>query len=288
MIRTHIFPAIRFMAWLAPLALALSACNLEKEINIELPEYDTRPALECYLEPGKPFSLLLTKTAPYFEDFPTLDDRFLQNILEDSATVVIRHNGQEYPLQNQFFFNPFSGKLFNYFSLTPVPEDYENDFELNIVTKAGKTITATTRLLRKVPIDSVVVQFPANDTLARVLTYFTDDRSQTNYYRRMIHKSSLDSIPLQDFALDDRFSETSRFVFGTNYEFAEGDTIINTLFHISRDYYDYFDSVQTAFFSNGNPFGQPSPINSKLGGTANAIGIFTGLSYDRMTTIVRK
>lgn len=286
--RTHNSIAFRFMAWLAPLALAISACNLEKEITIELPGYETRPSVECYLEPGKPFALLLSKTAPYFEDFPTLDDRFLQNILEDSATVIIRHNGQEYPLQNQIFFNPFTGKLFNYFSAVPVPEDFDHDFELSIVTKTGKTITATTRLLPKVPIDSVVVQFPENDTLARVLTYFTDDRSQANYYRRMLHKSTLDSIPLQDFALDDGFSETARFVFGTNYEFAEGDTLINTLFHITRDYYDYFDSVQTAFFSNGNPFGQPSPINSNLGGTANAIGIFTGLSYDRVTTIVRK
>jgi hypothetical protein len=286
--RTHISIAARFMAWLAPLALALSACNLEKEITIELPEYNARPSVECYLEAGKPFFLLMTKTVPYFEDFPTLDDRFLQNILEDSATVVIRHNGQEYPLQNRLSFNPFTGKLYNYFSAVPVPEDYEHDFELSVVTKTGKTITATTRLLPRVPIDSVVVQFAPNDTLARVLTYFTDDRSQTNYYRRMLHKSTLDSIPLQDFTVDDSFSETARFVFGTNYEFAEGDTIINTLFHISRAYNDYFDSVQTAFFSNGNPFGQPSPIQSNVRGTANAIGIFTGLSYDRVTTIVRR
>ncbi len=272
----------------APLLFGLTACNLEQEIEIELPPYESRIALECYLEPGGPFALALTKTAPYFEDFPTLDDRFLQNILEDSATVIIRHQGQEYPLQNRIFFNPFTGKLFNYVSLTPVPEDYDNDFELSIVTKNGRTITATTRLLPKVPIDSVVVQFAENDTLARVLTYFSDDPGKANYYRRMIHKSSLDSIPLQDFATDDRFVDNGRFVFGTNYEFAVGDTIINTLFHIDKAYYDYFDSVQTAFFSNGNPFAQPSPIISNLKGTANAIGIFTGLSYDRVFTIIRK
>ncbi len=270
------------------LGLALAACNLEKEIEIELPAYRSRLHMECYLEAGAPFALLLTKTAPYFEPFPTLDDRFLQNILEDSATVVITHRGQAYPLQNRIFFNPFTRKLANYVSFAPVPADYDGDFELSIVTKTGQTITATTRLLPEVPIDSIVVQFAPNDTLARVLTYFMDDPGANNYYRRMIHKSSLDSIPLQDFAVDDRFVNNGRFVFGTNYEFAEGDTIFNTLFHIDRAYYDYFDSVQNAAFSNGNPFAQPSPINSNLRGTANAIGIFTGLSYDRVITIVRR
>lgn len=270
------------------LLLGLSSCNLEKEIDIELPAYDSRLSLECYLEPGQVFSLLLTKTAPYFAPFPDLDDQFLAGILEDSATVVITHNGINYPLENRLFFNPFTRKLFNYVALVPVPEDYNNDFILNITTKEGKTITATTRLLPKVPIDSVIVQFAPMDTLARVLTYFKDDTNQRNYYRRMLHKSSLDSIALQDFVTDDRFTDNGRFVFGTNYDFAEGDTIINTLLHIDETYFDYYESTQNAFFSNGNPFAQPSPINTRLGGTAGAIGVFTGLSYNRVTTIIRR
>lgn len=286
--RTQMFHSLKTAAFAAVIFFGLQACNLEKEIEIVLPEYEPRLSVECYLEPGNIFTLLLSKTAPYFEAFPTLDDHFLANILEDSATVVIRHNGQEYPLENRLVFNPFTGKLFNYVNFIPVPEDYEHDFELSITSKDGKTITAVTRLLPKVPIDSVVVQFAPADTLARVLTYFTDDLNTRNYYRRMLHFSSLDSVPRQDFALSDRFSDNGKFVFGTSYEFAEGDTVINTLFHIDQAYYDYFDSVQNAFFSNGNPFAQPSPINSNLGGTANAIGIFTGLSYDRIFTIVER
>lgn len=286
--RSPVSLTIKLSAILAVMMLGMSACNLEKEIDIELPPYNSRISLECYLEPGLPFLLSLTKTAPYFEDFPTLNDQFLENILEDSATVVIRHKGVNYPLQNTIFFNPFTGKLYNYVSLTPVPEDYTSDFELEITTKTGKTITAKTRLLPKVTIDSVVVQFAENDTLARVLTYFNDDPNTDNYYRRMFHAGNLDSIPLQDFTTDDSFVDNGRFVFGTNYEFVEGDTVINTLYHIDKAYFDYFESVQTAFFSNGNPFGQPSPINSNLGGTANAIGIFTGLSYDRVFTIIQR
>lgn len=268
-------------------SIALVSCNLEREIDINLPDYESRYVVECYLEPGQPFSLLLTRTASYFDPFPTTNSEFLDDILVDGATVTIVHDGQTHTLQNGLFFNPISRKAYNYLAAGPIPTDYENDFELNIVTPDGKTITATTRILRPIPIDSIVVEFLENDTLARVLTYFKDIPNEQNYFRRMLHEHTLDSIPLQDFAADDRFVE-GNIVFGSAYNFAEGDTIFNTIFHIDRPYYDFFNSVQTAASSNGNPFGQPSPIISNLKGTANSIGIFTGLSYDRRMTIVER
>jgi len=267
--------------------IALVSCNLENEIDINLPDYESRYVVECYLEPGQPFSLLLTRTASYFDPFPTSNAEFLDDILVDGATVSIVHNGQTYALQNGLFFNPLSRKAYNYLAPELVPSDYDQNFDLNIVTPDGKTITATTRILRPVPIDSIVVEFLEDDTLARVLTYFKDIPNEHNYYRRMFHENSLDSIPLQDFATDDRFVEDN-IVFGSAYNFAAGDTVFNTIFHIDRPYYDFFNSVQTAAASNGNPFGQPSPIISNLQGSADAIGIFTGLSYERVMTIVAR
>lgn len=268
-------------------AIALVSCNLEKEIEIDLPDYESRYVVECYLEPGQPFSLLLTRTASYFDPFPTSNSDFLDQILVDDAEVTILHNGQTYTLQNGLFFNPISRKAYNYLAPDFIPADYDHDFELSILTPDGKTITATTRILKPVPIDSIVVEFANNDTLARVLTYFKDIPNERNYYRRMFHEHSLDSIPLQDFATDDGIVDNN-IVFGSAYDFAVGDTVFNTIFHIDRSYYDFFNSVQTAASSNGNPFGQPSPIISNLKGTANAIGIFTGLTYDRVMTIVER
>lgn len=266
---------------------AIAACNLEREIEIELPAYESKIFVECYLEPGEPFTLLMTRTSPYFAAFPDLDLQFLDELLVDSAEVLIKHKGITYTLQNQLTIVNRTGKLYNYKASELVPLDFDDDFELFITTKDGKTITGITRLLPKVPIDSIVVDFAENDTLARVLTYFTDVPNQTNYYRRMLHEHTLDSIPQQDFATDDRFVE-DLVVFGTGYDFTEGDTVFNTLVHIDLAYYDFFNSVQNARASNGNPFGQPSPIASNLGGTAGALGIFTGLSYDRIRTIISR
>lgn len=265
-----------------------SACNLEKEIDLELPEYNGQKVIECYLEVGQPFTLLLTKSSAYFDAFPSLDDELIDGLLEQDATVNITHNGKTYELENQLGLNPFTGKIFNYINETPIPEDFTNSFELSITTQSGEVITGTTQLKPIVPLDSLVVEFSeTQDTLARLLTYFTDDESEDNWYRRMLHFGTIDTLE-QDFALDDQFVDNGTIVFGTGYDFTEGDTIISSLFHIEQAYFDYLISVATAVSSNGNPFGQPSTIISNVKGDGDPIGIFTGFSYDRQEVIISK
>lgn len=269
---------------------AIAACgSLEKEINLNLPEYEPQYVVECYLEPGQPYTLLLTKSSPYFEPFPTDLEGFVENLLVDSAEVLIRHNGKTLQLVNGLVLNPLTKKIFNYSNSELVPADYDNEFELSITTPDGKHLSATTRILPVVPIDSVVVEFDeVKDSLARVLTYLTDDPNTEDYYRRMLHHGSLDSIPDQDFTTFDDFVDDNKIVFGTGFDFVEGDTVFTTIFHIDRAYFDFLESLQYAIDANGNPFGQPSSVISNVTGDANALGIFTGLSYDRKMVRIKK
>jgi hypothetical protein len=275
------FYAISFTAFL------FSCGGLEKEIDLELPLYESQLVVECYLEPGEPFVLLLTKSAAYFDPIPTEDFEFVEKILEDSAVVVIQHKGITYELPNQIYFNQQTRKLYNYYSPELVPNDLENDFTLKIIAKDGREVTAKTRILPVVPIDSVVVEFnPERDSLARVLTYVSEDPNTDNYYRRMLHVGSLDTIPDQDFTTNDDFVDDGLIIFGSGYDFKEGDIVFNSIFHIDRAYFDFMESVFFAMDANGNPFGQPAAIKSNVEG--DAIGIFTGLSVDRVATEVKK
>ncbi len=281
---------INILKHLLPVAgiLFLMACNLTKDVIIDLPEYSPQPVVECYLEPGKPFRLLLSRSYAFFDKLG-LDSTFLQNTLLDGALVTVSYNGQTDTLKNQLTadFNPV--KIFNYVGQNLVPNTPGTVFALHIRLADGGEITGTTNMMPLVPIDSVVVEFSPNiDTLARILTYITDDRNQEDFYRRLLNYGSLDSLYVQDFLVTDRFSQTALIAFGTGYELTEGDTVFNTIFHISRDYYNFVESVQLAVVGNLNPFAQPSPIKSNVHGSANPIGIFTPLVYDRDTTIVRK
>jgi hypothetical protein len=277
----------RFNFIMAVLVLLTAACNLTQEVDIDLPEYERQPVVECYLEPGQPFRLLLTKSYGFFDPFG-LDSTFLQKTVLDGATVTVSYNGQTDTLHNQLSFTLNPTKIFNYRGDNLVPADPGVEYVLNIELPNGEgQITGRTVMLPLVPFDSIKVQRSAtNDTLYRVLAYFHDDPSTANWYRRLLNYSSLDSFPDQDFILDDKLSTNGQFAFGTQYELTRGDTVFNTLFHINQDYYDYVESVQLAVFGNLNPFAQPSPIKSNVSGTGNPLGIFTCLVYDRDTLIV--
>ena len=281
---------IKNIALLATIAF-FAACNLTNDVKIDLPNYDRQPVVECYLEPGKPFRLLLSQSYSFFDPFG-LDSTFLEKTLLNDAVVTITYNGQTEVLENNLSFDPSPIKIFNYTGSNLVPATPGTVFQLNIqLPNNGGNITGQTTMLPKVPIDSVVVSFntdPKFDTLARTLMYITDDQSQPNYYRRLLNYSSLDSFPEQDFLVSDRFSQTALIAFGTGYDLIEGDTVFNTIFHISKDYYDYVESYQIAVQGSVNPFAQPSPIKSNVSGTSNPLGIFTCLVYDRNMTIIKK
>lgn len=262
-----------------------AACNLEKEIDLELPAYESRLVVECYLEPEKPYRLLLTRSAGFFDPFPAFGSDFLDELFVDDARVTITHRGETIELTNTPLLDRETGKVYNYRSPAIVPVDYEAPFTLEIITAGGDTLRATTTLLPPVPIDSIVVEFQAADTLARALTYLTDPPGTNNYYRRVLHKGNLAEDPEQDFASDDRIVEDI-LVYGTGFDYAEGDTLINTIYHIEEPYYLFLETLNRAASSNGNPFAQPSPLLSNISGAADAIGIFTGLTYDRRQTVI--
>ncbi len=272
--------------WRTLLLFMLGACNLDQPIDLQLSEYESRLVVECYLEKGRPFGLLLTRSSGYFEPFGLTGNDLLSGLLESGATVTITQGSQIYQLENKLTLDRFTGKFFNYSLDLPVPENYDEPFELEIITEDGDKIKSQSHLLPVVPIDSIVVEYePEGKEFARVLTYFTDLPDQTNFYRRMIHESSLDSLPIQDFTTSDRVVEDV-VVFGTGYDFEKGDSIINTIFHISEDYYNFLESTQGAIQANGNPFAQPSPIISNIQSEIDAFGIFTTINYDRKLTVI--
>lgn len=268
----------------------LSACNLEKEVEIDLPDYTVQPVVECYLEPGKPPVLLLTKSADFFAPFDTSLGQFVQNILLEGATAVVKYGSITDTLRNDIYIDTESTRFYNYVGSELIPYAPGTQFDLSITLPDGNTIASSCVMPVRTLIDSLVVEWsPTRDTLARILTYITDDPNTTNYWRRILNYGSLtDSLPDQDFLVRDNINTTSKIAFGTGYELKEGDTVYNSIFSITEAYLNYVESVQLAVFGNQNPFASPSPIKSNVTGTSNPLGIFTPLIYDRKITVVRK
>jgi hypothetical protein len=264
-----------------------TACNLTQDIEIELPDYESQTMVECYLVPGQPFAALITKSAAYFDPFPRTADQFLQQTLVDGAEVTITYGNTTVKLTNRIFVNPFTGQIFNYVANAVVPALFNQPFNLEVITDEKSPITATTFIPARVPIDSTVIEFNPRDSLARVLVYWTDNQNEKNFYRRIQAVGRRDSITI-DFPLDDTFNDNSKFVVGSGFDFAVGDTVFNAIYHLTPDHFNFLNSVFNAAAGNGNPFAQPSTIQSNVKGDKNPLGIFTGLTFEERMTIIRK
>ncbi|MEM7105434.1 MAG: DUF4249 domain-containing protein [Bacteroidota bacterium] len=258
--------------------VAYIGCDLEKEIEIDLPEVENQMVIECYLEPGKPYRVLLTESQPFLD--PVEDPNTLPTISD--AIVVISRNGVADTLTEGEFLDFVNFKVYNYGSSTLVSNDLLSEYRIEVTDQEGRFAFAETRILPIVPIDSIEVDFNETDTAANILTWFTDP-PETNYYRRVLNLNTLTSEPEQAFSANDAVFNGDDVVFGTGFDYTFGDTLITTLFHIDEDYYFFLETVSAAEAANNNPFAQPSFILDNIEG---GIGIFTGLSYDRDTVII--
>ena len=276
------------MRYLIPLLfviLGIQACGLEREIDLELPEYDPEIVVEGYLEPGQPYFITLVESVGYLG---TPSIQFVRD-----AEVTITYQGQVDTLQ----FVELDTLSF-YLSTTRAPADYDTDFFLKVNTREGKEVTATTRIKPPVAIDSLAYRFN-DDSLAFVLTYLTDDPIQKNYYRRILWKrvlnyDTLSVAPLevdstwqswvqQAFSFDDRAVANNQIALGTAFDYEKGDTLISQIYHITEDYFNYLESVDAAVQANLNPFGQPSTIITNIKG---GLGIFTGFTKTEETVVI--
>lgn len=266
-----------------------TGCNPEQDVDLDLPEYANELAVECYLEPGHPYELLLTESVPYFGEFDGIED-ILPALITD-ALVVITHDGVSDTLEfdptdildlandSIPFNNWFNGrkKVHNFKSASLVPLDYDSDFTLYILDSEGRELTGTTRLLTPVHQDTLEIEFNAAGTEALVRGRWQDDPSQRNWYRwsqQRIRRSGRLAYRL-NLVVDDRLGNGEEFIVSSFYEHEPGDCLLVSLFHIEQEFADYMDAVDDAEDSNGNPFAQPGSILSNVEG---GIGIFTALS----------
>jgi hypothetical protein len=195
--------------------------------------------------------------------------------------VIITHNNIKDTLFFDPYYDPSSGKLYNYIGNDSVPIDYTSDFFLEITDRKGRTATSQTKISPPVLIDTVIFKYN-KDSLAYPETHVTDNTSTRDYYRYQVTRDSPLGTSIQDFHFDDQLIKTSEIALGSGYNFEKGAYVYISFYHIDKVYFDFLESVTYAIDANGNPFAQPAVIKSNING---GIGIFTGLSSDRKVLI---
>ncbi|MDX5421445.1 MAG: DUF4249 domain-containing protein [Hymenobacteraceae bacterium] len=265
-----------FLYLLAPLLLLLAGCDLQKDIDVALPEHEPQLVVECYLELGKPLRMSVLESSGYF-------DEILPPLVPD-AEVFITHNGRRIKLKYKPVLITQTNRFYTHTSHEIMNGKPGDIFGLEVQDSRGRKVTAFTTVLPRVPIDTIEWRFN-DEGKALLLTTYQDDPDTRNFYRYMTHRDSLEKGSERSFISSDNLTNGKRVSYGSAYDYEVGDTLIISLFHIEKQYYDFLGSVSDAKNANGNPFAQPSRIKSAVQG---GIGIFTNLAYDRKTVIITK
>lgn len=261
--------------FLLPLIAVFYGCDMDKDIEIELPVHKPQLVVEGYLEPGKPFRIAVQESASYF-DPPTPP-------LVPDAEVVITHNGRRIELAYKPKLDNVTGFLYTHSSNEIMDGKPGDIYGLEVTDGKGRKVTGFTTILPAVPIDTVEWRFNEEE-LALLLTSFQDNGDTENYYRYMTHRDSLNHDSDREFFAPDALNNGKRVTYGSNFRYELGETLIVTLFNIEKQYFDFLASTDNAKDANGNPFAQPTRIRSSVQG---GLGIFTNLAYDRKTVIIK-
>ena len=268
--------AFQWFSCLLITATLASCSKLEKEIVLPQPPHDSKLVVECYLEQGQPYRMVLTESVNYLAS--------LEIPVVNQANVEISYGGQTDELQNVNRIDTANRKAYNYSLEKEVLGGPNTEYTLEATDSKGRKVTGSTRFLPLVTLKDITWKF--NDKDKAYLTARFDDPADTeDYYRFVINRDSLTGKVETRFTLDDRFATNNEIPLGTGYNYEDGDTIFVTLYHIEKVYYDFLESTNRAANANGNPFGQPSLVKSTVQG---GIGVFTTLVYDRKRLIIKK
>ncbi|NVO83849.1 DUF4249 domain-containing protein [Hymenobacter terrestris] len=265
---------------LAGLAGGLASCGLQKDIDVVLPVLPAQLVVEAYLEDGQVPRLTVTESVAYLSaPTPTIPT-------EITVTLTLPDGSRE-NLRFAPGFDRGTGKAYTHIGTRPLSPQPGQRFQLEVTDNKGRRVTGSATMPARIPIDTVEWQFNDREPEFRealILTRFRDPATPLNFYRIMIHKDSITDDPESEFALEDRLNNGEEFTLGTSFRFRPNDTVVVTLFHLDQAYNNFLESVEDARNANGNPFSQPAGIRSTVEG---GIGVFTVLSYDRRTVIVR-
>lgn len=277
-------PSKSIYLWMGMILLLLG-CNLEKTIDVQLPKQESQLVVECYLEHGKPYRLLLTETLGYF-------DNSLSAEIND-ASVYIYRNDQAIALHHTIRIDTSTRKIYNYIADELVDSTGGATYRLEITDTKGRRIEAETHFMPIVPISEVSWEFEKprpgqsqDNRRALLLIRHPEDPTRENYYRLRILRDSAGVLERQlDFVYRGILASNGELTIGTSYRFRDGDTLHILLYHTDKNFYDYFRTISDARDANGNPFAPPPAI---ISGVKGGLGVFAALSYDHQMIIIKK
>lgn len=254
----------RLVTILTIMSFLVQSC-FKSDVTVQIPESPRDVVVEGYITPGYPAEITLT------ESNTLKDDLVLLAIW--NAQVKIGTDTGDMTARNILYKKNDRRIVVNYGCPDTVREGAHSYFDLNIVTRDGKLVRASTGTVGPVRIKNVEL----NDD--NIVVYHDLPNDVPNYFKLSVANYKYGKVDVAKSLLYDQSqgSKVSCVMPLSNYK-EEADSIVLSLFHIQKAYYDYLTSVENAKSAFSDPLLNPEAIKSNING---GIGIFTYYTVDK-------
>lgn len=277
--------------------MSLLCGGCQKEIEVDLPDYEDKIVIEGSIENGSPAMVIVSKSVPYFS---TIDLETLMNdVFIKDAVVTVSCEGQSEQLH--FTLCEDSPVYMAYVGQNIIGEPNKT-YDLR-VEYDGKVYTSKTTIREPFHLDSVWLAFlDENDTLPTSRIQLSDNPATHDYYqfkikvhgKRLHDRLWVTSMPV---AFDDatfngqtvnyeilRANPSSLFMTTMSEEeqrefyritYRKGDTIYLKTSMLDYEAYQYWSAMTYELAIGQNPFMSPAPVPCNITGD-NVVGNWTG------------
>ena len=268
------------------LAMCMLQMSCQKEIDLNLPEYQSKLVVEGTIESGFPAMVMLTKSIPYFSEIG-LDDLMNEVIVNGSQARVFVTSELGETEELQWTISPEAPYYMAFMGKNIIGKE-QTHYTLT-VEYGGKTYTAETYIPKSFSLDSIGFNQDMEilaDTMASIRVLFSDPADEVNYYAfftkvkcpKMQDRLWVCNMPV---AFDDRAIngmaityEVSRYGYSSlmsgllseeerrNFSritFRPGDTVVVKHAQVDHDTYEYLISAGSEAAFGSNPFTAPIP-----------------------------
>jgi hypothetical protein len=310
-----------FRLILGVVLLILISC--EKDIDINLPDTESKLVVEGSIEQGLPPFVILTKSVGYFE--PT-DIQTFQNLFVHNAVVTVSNGTNNIVLTEictdqlpdsllpsiaeLIGVSLFDLNIFNfclYTTLDPlIFGEVGKTYTLNIQAE-NKTLTSTTNIPPLIYMDYYYYKDqPGYNDYGYVWFRLQDPPALGNSYRFFTQRKGKDDrfIP----TLISVYNDELHLFNGLNFEyfiyrghelsstdpedladtkeyFHQGDTIMIKFCTIDQAHFEFWNTIELSNFNNGNPFAAPATIRSNIEGGGLGVWGGYGVTYDTIVAV---
>lgn len=246
--------------------LVCHSCALKEDADFDFPKSQNNLMVEAYLCPDNNYQLVLMESN-------NLSEELFLNLNWD-AKVYIYKGDEKIRLLNILNKDDSSLYMYNYGAPQDVPLLYDGDFKLEIETSEGCRITGFTPTVTPILINEVKTA----DELIDV-SFLNDIVKYQRYYLVVAEGICDDENVLESQYLDFSGMEAGMITAQLKGDFSSWESVTIKLYHITKENFEFQESIIDAHSANQDPFTVPAKVRSNLEG---AIGIFTYYTVDSL------